>query len=120
MRKIAYLAIFGFICVILWVLNNPDPAIVEKSIEKVIGVDIPSEFEVVNYKEGGLNDYSVLYEIRLSKSEIEELLSKIDKEEWEQKSESLFSKTVTISRGDFIVLYIDSSDQTIYYNHLRD
>ena len=54
MRKIAYLAIFGFICMILWVLNNPDPAIVEKSIEKVIGVDVPSEFEVVNYKEGGL------------------------------------------------------------------
>jgi len=120
MKKIVYLVIAGGFLAILWALNNPDPAIVEKSIESAIGVDLPSEFEIVNYKEGGLNDYSVLYKIRISESEFEELLSKIDKEDWERKSDSLIIKTVTISYSEFIVLAIDSSDQTVHYNHLRD
>ena len=56
---------------------------IETELEALLQIDIPHDFKVVNYNEGGLNDYDIRYDLEFNKNNFNQLLQSINLKEWD-------------------------------------
>lgn len=111
-----FLCMIGFNCIGCSV----DPETVEEAIENVLKIDIPNEFEITKYREGGLNDYSITYQIKFTEAHTGKVLSKLNLDTWIKYREHIYTKDLNVSKREQIRLYIDRQNRLINYVHLFD
>jgi len=108
------------LCIFLVAGCGADPELVEATFEKYLKVDVPSEFKIVEYKEGGWNDYIRLYRIVIADEDMAELLKQVDLTDWELYQNYTHTKDIRVSKensSELILLFIDPRANMLSYTH---
>ena len=99
-------------------VGNLDRDLAEERVEKYLKIDIPSNFEIVEYKSGGLIDVYEGLTIRIEKTQYDQILTQLDLREWTpmQDDDKILTKHFRISRRENAHLTLIIKKQMIGYN----
>ncbi len=89
-------------------------------LEELLSIAIPNSFEVVQYKEGGLNDYTIRYDIRLKLDDFKYVLNQLDLSEWDNSYSGLHTKVFPVDdrRNEYVEIIL--REHIISYLYVYD
>ena len=114
-----------FVCCLIAVLTIVSCGAADKSelhgkLESLLSIDIPQEFDVINYREGGLNDYTIRYEIQFKSDDFDLILSRLDLSEWDNLYSGLYTRDFVIDDRSYEYIEITMDDRMITYLYIYE
>lgn len=82
----------------------------ERYLEQYLGVDVPSEFEIIKYEECGLIDFKRHVIVQYSEEDYSLLVSRLTLDDWRRVDKNLLFKNFELSRSERVFLGLTLDD----------